>query len=295
MAIKTKILDTFSNWITNKKVEKTGSEPVIDRAAVGKFLNDLQKTQEGTLALPLQADVIILLQKADIDKITSPETPDNTALTLRTIGGDGLQETGLRSTTVGGLLPYLANDQIQESVRQLNLNPDKVLERYKNIQLQNSGVNTLQESVATGTLNTGTNTPQLPYILTGPELLNPEDPKSGIKYSIAVPDKLLNKDDPNTQETVQVRKVYLGDIQSVLLDKLKEKLFPVEQWEKISQGKSPKLATPQPDIKVANAQVDDGKSSVTNLDTSSAGSSTDTSTTRRTRRRSSADDNNVEA
>ncbi|NBV98566.1 MAG: hypothetical protein EBR67_03525 [Proteobacteria bacterium] len=145
MDIKGIISNRFTGALGARKSDE--NEPVIiDRAAVGKFLNDLPKNSNGMQALPLQDDVIILLPQADIDKIVSPKTPANTELILRAlVGNEPVLEAGLRAITVGELLPYLANEQIQQSAKQSNLDPDQVQANYINMQIRAASGNTVRQ------------------------------------------------------------------------------------------------------------------------------------------------------
>ena len=138
MDIKGMILNRFSGASGAGKINE--SEPLIDKNAVGRFLDGLPKSTNGARALSLPEDVIILLPQADIDKIVSPKTSANIELILRAlVRNEQAQEARLWNITVGQLLPYLANDQIQQSVKQSNLNPETMLAVYKDIQIKNSG------------------------------------------------------------------------------------------------------------------------------------------------------------
>lgn len=231
MDIKGIISNRFSGAFGAGKIDD--NEPLIDKNAVGKFLDGLPKSTNGTRALSLQEDVIILLLQADIDKIVSPKTSANTELILRAlVGNEQAQEAGLRNITVGQLLPYLAHDQIQQAVKQSNLNPEAVLAVYKGIQIQSSG-NALAK----------------PVIM--PDRPNDELDTTGRKDlpilerldSIQVQVKPLNGcvRDPITDEVIQVHEMKAQDLKDLLPPALQAKLFSVEEWQEISQGESPRI------------------------------------------------------
>jgi hypothetical protein len=231
MDIKGMIFNRFSGASGAGKINE--SEPLIDKNAVGRFLDGLPKSTNGTRALSLQEDVIILLPQADIDKIVSPKTSANIELILRAlVGNEQAQEAGLRNITVGQLLPYLANDQIQQSVKQSNLNPEAMLAVYKDIQIQNSG-NALAK----------------PVII--PDRPNDERDTTGDKDlsilerldSIQVPVKPLDGyvRDPIIDEVIQVHGMRAQDLKDLLPPALQAKLFSVEEWQEISQGESPRI------------------------------------------------------
>lgn len=234
MDIKGMILNSFFGAPGAGKINE--SEPRIDKNAVGRFLDGLLKSTNGTRALSLEEGVIILLRQADIDKIVSPKTSANTELILRAlVGNEQAQEAGLRNITVGQLLPYLANDQIQKSVKPSNLNPEAMLAVYKDIQIQNSG-NALAK----------------PVII--PDRPNDELDTTGGKDlpilerldSIQVPVKPLDGyvRDPMTKEVIQVHEMKAQDLKDLLPPELQAKLFSVEEWKEISQGGSPRIVAP---------------------------------------------------
>ena len=99
MDIKEMISNRFLGASGARKINE--SEPLIDKNAVGRFLDGLPKSTNGTRALSLQEDVIILLSQGDIDRIVSPKTSANTELILRAlVGNEQAQEAGLRDITV---------------------------------------------------------------------------------------------------------------------------------------------------------------------------------------------------
>jgi hypothetical protein len=231
MDIKGMILNRFSGASGSGKIKE--SEPLIDKNAVGKFLEDLPKSTNGTRALSLEEGVIILLPQVDIDKIVSPKTSANTELILRAlVGNEQAQEAGLRNITVGRLLPYLANDQIQQSVKQSNLNPEAMLAVYKDIQIQNSGNALAKPVIIPERLSDELDTAQ-------EVALNTKLPDSSIQVPVKPLDGYVR--DPITDEVIQVHGMKAQDLKGLLPPALQAELFPVEEWKEISQGESPRM------------------------------------------------------
>jgi hypothetical protein len=231
MDIKGMILNRFSGASGAGKINE--SEPLIDKNAVGRFLDGLPKSTNGTRALSLQEDVIILLPQADIDKIVSPKTSANTELILRVlVRNEQAQEAGLRNITVGRLLPYLANDQIQQSVKQSNLDPEAMLAVYKDIQIQNSG-NALAKPVIIPERPSGE------LDITGDKDLPILERLDISQFQVKPPNRYVR--DPITDEVIPVHEMKAQDLKDSLPPALQAKLFSVEEWQEISQGESPRI------------------------------------------------------
>lgn len=231
MDITRMIGDTASSVLAQIRGNPIKGEPRIDRSAVQKFLEDLPKSTNGTRALSVEG-VIILLPQADINTITSPKTPANTELTLRALVDNGLvSEAGLRSITVGQLLPYLANDQIQQAVKQSNFEPELVLEAYTDKQVDQSRNVVLKPA-------------QSPNVAQSPSVEQDGTPEEDLNISILKsaeqPDSLIHVparalyqqyvEDPSTEELIQVHEMKAQDLRDLLPPALQAQVLPVEDW-----------------------------------------------------------------